>query len=181
MDYITQLVTLCVILIAILYALKPPMTVTHKRVKGQKFAQMIYSDERGAKLLFAPRSNLQGKPDFIFKTWFFGRYIPFEIKSATLKEDEPHQGDLMQLVAYFLIIEEVYGKKPPYGKLVYANKTFKVKNTRALRKELVSILSEMRKMLEGQSDAQAEPSFVKCKNCICQYTVCAWNENAEIH
>jgi CRISPR-associated exonuclease Cas4 len=181
LEYMIQIIILCIILIAVLYALRPAMTVIHKRVKGQKFAKMIYADEKGAKLLYAPQSDLQGKPDFIFKTWFLGRYIPFEIKSATLKEDEPHQGDLMQLAAYFLIIEEVYGKKPPYGKLVYENKTFKVRNTRALRNELDNILWEMRKMLEGETYARVEPSFIKCKNCICKYTVCEWNEDTKEH
>lgn len=181
MEFIIQIMILCIILIAVLYALRPSITVIHKSVKGQRFAKMIYCDEKGVKLLVAPESNLKGKPDFIFKTWFLGRYIPFEIKSAVIKDEEPHYGDLMQLVAYFLIIEEVYGKRPPYGKLVYANKTFKVRNTRALRQELNDIVFEMRKLLEGESCPQAEPSFVKCRNCICKYTVCEWNENAEVH
>ena len=87
-------------------------------------------------MLVADKWNLQGKPDMIFETWILRRLIPLEIKSGWLKDKSPHLGDLYQLVVYFLLIEAVYGKKSPYGKLVYANKTFKIRNTRKLRKKV---------------------------------------------
>ena len=154
----------------------PTIKVKQKVEKGQAFAKLIYTDEKGGKLLFAPTYGLKGKPDYIFQSLLTGAYIPFEIKSGKCKEDEPHPGDLMQLVAYFLIIEELYGKKPPYGKLVYANKTFKVRYTKKLKKELIHTLSAMRQMLEGKCHQKAEPSYIKCKNCICKDTVCDWYE-----
>lgn len=162
--------------LAVMYGMRPTFSVKQKREMGQSFARMIYTDESGGKLLYAEDYNLQGKPDYIFQSLLTGRYIPFEIKSGKCKEDVPHEGDLMQLVAYFLIIEQVYGKRPKYGKLVYANKTFKVRNTRKLRKELKHILESMRAMLEGVFEVEAEPSYIKCKNCICQKTVCEWCE-----
>ncbi len=155
---------------------RPTMSVKHKKELGVKGATAIYSDEKGTKLLVAPKLLLQGKPDFIFETWFLKRYIPLEIKSGQLKEQEPHLGDLYQLVAYFLIIEEVYGKRPPYGKLVYANKTFKIRNTYKLRSTLHHTVRQMRQMLEEKYSPVADPSFIKCKNCICKDTVCQWQE-----
>ena len=74
----------------------------------------------------------------------------------------------------FIIIQEVYNKKPPYGNLVYKNKTFKVRNTRRLRREVLGYVKEMRRMLKGHHEAVAEPSYIKCKNCICQQTACEW-------
>lgn len=145
-----------------------------KPQSGQPFASIFYTDESGGKLLTATSYGLQGKPDYIFKTWFLGRLIPFEIKSGMNKEDEPHLGDMMQLAAYFLIVEEVYGKKPPYGKLVYKNKTFKIRNTAKIRRQVKMTLREMRQMLEGDLHSEADPSFMKCKNCVCQKTVCSW-------
>ena len=157
-------------------ALKPQYSVKNKKELGVSAASPIYADEKGAKLLVAPKLQLQGKPDYIFQTWFLKRYIPLEIKSGNLKEDEPHLGDVYQLVAYFLIIEEIYGKRPPYGKLVYANKTFKIRNTYRIRKKLKYILLQMRNMLEDECAAAAEPSFSKCKHCICKMTVCEFNK-----
>lgn len=156
--------------------LRPSMYVKDKREIGVKGAAAIYTDEKGTKLLVAPELQLQGKPDFIFETYLLKRYIPLEIKSGKLSEEVPHPGDLYQLVTYFLIIEEVYGKRPPYGKLVYANKTFKIRNTRKVRRELRQIVKQMRNMLEDKNMPIAEPSFIKCKNCVCKGTVCEFIE-----
>jgi len=175
-ELVFQIGILVIVIGAIGMSLRPKYHVKNKRELGVRFASPIYSDEKGTKLLVAPKLQLQGKPDYIFETWFSKKKVPLEIKSGILKEDEPHIGDVYQLAAYFLIIEEVYGKRPPYGKLVYANKTFKIKNTFKIRKQLDQTLIQMRNMLEGNSRLQAEPSFIKCKNCICKMTVCEFNK-----
>lgn len=163
------LITLC-----LWFFLRPALTVKDKKELGVKHASPIYADEKGAKMLQAPTLMLKGKPDFIFETWLLKRYIPLEIKSGKLKDEMPHLGDLYQLVAYFLIIEEAYGKRPPYGKLVYANKTFKVRNTARLRRQVKAVIKEMRQMLEEDVMPCASPDFMKCKNCVCKDTVCEW-------
>lgn len=154
--------------------LRPTLMVKDKKEIGVSRASMIYSDEKGTKLLYAEELGLKGKPDMVFQTWLLKKYVPVEIKSGKLKEDTPHLGDVYQLVAYFLIIEEVWGKRPPYGKLIYANKTFKIRNTRKLRREVKEVMHQMREMLKGEEKVPAEPSFIKCKNCICRETVCTW-------
>lgn len=172
MDTIVILV-MTLMLLSILYRLlRPSIKVYHKVQTGEKFASMIYTDETGGQLLVSEDLDLQGKPDYIFETWFRRKYIPFEIKSGKAKEDTPHEGDLMQLLAYFLLIEEVYGKRPPYGKLVYSNKTFKVRNTLRHRTRIKRTLEEMRQMLREGSEPRTTQNYLKCKNCICQYTVC---------
>ena len=155
---------------------RPSMKVNDKKELGVRYASPVYSDEKGAKLLTASELNLQGKPDFIFKTWILKRYIPLEIKSAKIEAEMPHLGDLYQLAAYFLIIEAVYGKRPPYGKLVYANKTFTIRNTAKLRKQTKKIIDNMQGMLDKTYKPKAQPSFTKCKNCMCQRTVCKFYE-----
>lgn len=159
---------------------RPTITMKEKVQHGQPFSKLVYTDESGGKLLIDKEHLLQGKPDYIFQSYFTGRLIPFEIKSGVCKEDLPHEGDLMQLVAYFVILEEVYGKRPKFGKLVYANKTFKIRNTRTLRKELLRTLEEMRDMLDGHMPKACETSYLKCRNCVCKHTVCEWYEEQEI-
>lgn len=176
MALVLETLTLIMITWALWLGLRPSINVKDKKEIGVRGATAIYTDEKGTKLLVAPKYELQGKPDFIFETWFLKRYIPLEIKSGKLKEEVPHPGDVYQLAAYFLIIEEVYGKRPPYGKLVYANKTFTIRNTFKIRHEIKSILRQMRNMLEEKEMPIAEPSFMKCKNCICKGTVCEFNE-----
>jgi CRISPR-associated exonuclease Cas4 len=176
MEVTVQIGLLIIIILAIGMSSRPWYHMKNKKELGVRWASPIYSDEKGTKLLVADAYQLQGKPDYIFQTWFLRKYIPLEIKSGLLKEDEPHPGDVYQLAAYFLIIEEVYGKRPPYGKLVYANKTFKIRNTYRIRKQLKQTLKQMRGMLEGQTKMKAEPSFIKCKNCVCKMTVCEFNK-----
>lgn len=166
----------CLVMLAFWLSFRPSIKVKDKKELGVKCAEPIYADEKGAKLLVAPELSLQGKPDFIFETWILKRYIPLEIKSAKIQEEMPHLGDFYQLAAYFLIIEAVYGKRPPYGKLVYANKTFTIRNTAKLRKKIKKIVNNMQDMLEESYRPKPQPSFMKCKNCMCQHTVCEFCE-----
>ncbi|MGL4738761.1 MAG: CRISPR-associated protein Cas4 [Cellulosilyticaceae bacterium] len=176
MTYV-QLAVVIGVGLCILIGLRPTIRCKHKAVTGMAWGRMIYSDEKGGKLLVSSSYGIQGKPDFIFKSLFSRRLTPFEIKSGQCKDNYPHEGDLMQLVAYFVIIEEVYGKKPAYGKLVYQNKTFTVRNTLSLRMQLKQTLRQMRHMLEGRRGLDPEPSYIKCRNCVCHHTVCEWEES----
>lgn len=176
MEYVAACSILGSIFLVLLVGFRPTISMKNRAVTGLGFARLIYTDEKGCKLLVSERYNLQGKPDYIFKSFVLGRYIPFEIKSTHLKAEEPHEGDLMQLVAYFLLIEEVYGKKPPYGKLVYANKTFKVRNTLKLRMALKDYLRQMNEMLNRRKEIRCTKSYIKCRNCICNETVCKCKE-----
>ena len=164
------------VLILLWLVFRPTITEKPKRETGVARASLIYSDQKGTKMLFAESLMLQGKPDMVFETWAMKKIIPLEIKSGKLKEEMPHLGDLYQLVAYFLIIEEAWGKRPPYGKLVYANKTFTVRNTRKLRKAVLHTIEDMREMLKGDYEPMAHPDFMKCKHCVCKDTVCEWIE-----
>jgi len=137
-----------------------------------RFCRLIYSDGRGGVLLKSLRHNLHGKPDFIYQRRFTGRLIPMELKSGKAP-NSPHFGDLMQLVTYFIIINESHGKRPKHGILRYSDAMYIVKNTARRRRQLLGIAAEMRKMLEtGQG--VANPSFVKCRYCAARDTVCLY-------
>lgn len=179
MVYIGQYILLVGIILGIWHLSRPTISVKHKRELGVKRASSIYSDEKGTKMLVAEELGLQGKPDMIFETWLSRSYIPLEIKSGKLKDEMPHKGDLYQLVIYFLLIEAVYEKRPPYGKLVYANKTFKIRNTAKLRKMALKTVEEMRAMLSKKYQPQVTPDYMKCKHCVCRETVCEWVKGDE--
>lgn len=166
-------------LMSMFYIIRPTITCKNKRQLGVARATAIYLDEKGVKMLIDETLGLQGKPDMIFETWILKRYIPLEIKSGTLKENIPHQGDVYQLAAYFILIESVYGKKAPYGKLVYANKTFKIRNTTKLRNEVLVAMQQMREMLEEKIDIKVKADYVKCKHCVCKDTVCKWTKGSK--
>lgn len=140
--------------------------------------KLIYTDQKMkckdsvvvSKLLKSEKFGVQGKPDFLYQG-FTGKIIPVELKSAKIGKDKfPHLGDMLQLATYFLIVEDIYGVKPKYGNLIYADYMFRIKNTRRIRKEVIKTTKKMRNML---SDGQGSPvtDFTKCRFCFCK-SVC---------
>jgi len=149
------------------------------------FCRMIYSDSKaGAEkenveygtILKCSKLDIQGKPDFVFESKVFKHIVPVEIKSGTIKDEAfPHEGDMMQLAAYFAIAEEEYGTRPKYGRLIYSDYMFDIKNTAKLRRQLEETVSQMRLMLDGQK-FEIEADYVKCRYCVCRKTVCEFCE-----
>lgn len=112
--------------------------------------RVVYDDssadwQRVAQPLFAPAYGLIGKPDYVLqdrRAW-----IPVEVK-PTRTAPAPYESDILQLAAYCLLLAEDdnYGVAPPYGLLRYANKTFRIDYTNALRATLLETLVEMREL-----------------------------------
>lgn len=126
-----------------------------------------------SKMLYSEKYMLKGKPDYILKSNNSEKYIPIELKSGYIKDDTyPHMGDLLQLITYFIIIEEEFLQRPKYGKLIYNDYMFIVKNTKAHRKMVLKTVKDMRKMLKTGKAKNVEPSFMKCKYCVCNNSVC---------
>ncbi len=143
---------------------------------------LIYADQKGGagqedfgKLLYSARFGLQGKPDYVFRSRLGGRIMPVELKSGRIGDaPEPHRGDYLQLAAYFLLLEDVYGKRPRFGRLVYADYMFEIRNTAGVRREVLRTMAEMRQMLET-GEGRAECSFIHCRHCVCNGTVCEFS------
>lgn len=143
--------------------------------------KLIYADKKNegenssipfGTLLSSPEHKLQGKPDYIFKNALTGGLIPLELKSGKIgTHKSPHTGDMLQLIAYFLIIESVYGKRPKYGKLVYRDYMFVIKNNAAARRMAIKRLGEMRAMLKT-GIGKPSSSYAACRPCLCRQTVC---------
>src|SRR3954454_9753485 len=77
--------------------------------------------------LFSERLKLVGRPDRIVRQ---GEHlIPEEWKSAK----QVSHGHRLQLGTYFLLIEEAYGKRPPFGVVVLGDGSrARVENSEAL-------------------------------------------------
>ena len=111
--------------------------------------------------LFSERLKLVGRPDRIVKR---GKtFIPEEWKSAKRVRD----GHKLQLGTYFLLIEEEYGVRPPFGVVVLGDgQRVEVKNTERLRSEVLAIAQKIRehraKIREEIPVRQPAP---KCRGC----------------
>lgn len=142
--------------------------------------KLFYTDEkRGSekniiqsKLLVSEKYNLSGKPDLVYKNIFTQNLIPIELKSGKLgNKNFPRHADLLQLVAYFIILEDYFKIKPRYGKLIYSDCAFIIRNKKKLREEIFSSLKNMRVMLKTGYYPHQKNCAV-CKNCICNNSVC---------
>jgi CRISPR-associated exonuclease Cas4 len=177
---ILNIIFLLIAIYLLIYSIieKRPFYKKMKRSIGFRGGKLIYVDkhqpvkEKGViygKLLKSEKYGLTGKPDYIYQVG--NELIPVELKSADA-EDSPYFKDVMQLVAYFIIIEEEYGEKVKRGRIVYKNAMFEVYNRRSLRRELLRILNEMREMEKGNYIPSVTPSFTLCRFCPCRGTVC---------
>jgi CRISPR-associated exonuclease Cas4 len=112
-------------------------------------------------VLYSERLRLVGRPDRIVRAG--GHLIPEEWKSSKRVSD----GHRLQLGAYFLLIEEEYGVRPPYGVLVMGDGTrVEVENAAELRSRVLAIaelIRERRRIL--RDEIPVRPIAAKCRAC----------------
>lgn len=118
-----------------------------QRQAGLPGGRVIYTDTRtwGARLeqpLFDAKLGLTGKPDYLVEQK--GQIIPIEVKSGRAPES-PYDSHIYQLAAYCLLVEKVYGKRPPYGIIHYPSRTFAIDYTPALESSLLDLLADIRR------------------------------------
>jgi len=97
-----------------------------RRETGLPEGEVVYADTEGweaCRPLYASRWGLAGKPDYIVRSG--GNMIPVEVKPCR-RAEHPYEGDVLQLAAYCLLVEETTGQRPPYGLLRYAERSFRI-------------------------------------------------------
>ena len=137
-----------------------------RRRAGLPAGRVVYTDT-GAwdcceRPLFSRRYLLTGKPDYLVEER--GQIIPVEVKS-TAPPPQPYRSHVLQLAAYCLLVEEVYGQRPDHGLIHYPGRTFAVDYTPQLRAELIEVLEEMRDDLSAADVPRDHESPHRCRAC----------------
>ena len=112
--------------------------------------------------LFSARHRLTGKPDYLVEE--SGHLIPVEVKSSP-RPSIPYLSHRLQLAAYCLLVEDTYGRGPPYGVLKYRDGTLTVEYTRALRGTLLATLQAMRRDYAAPEVPRSHDSLARCRAC----------------
>ncbi|MCS7178194.1 MAG: CRISPR-associated protein Cas4 [Anaerolineae bacterium] len=112
--------------------------------------------------LFARRYSLTGRPDYIVADG--ADRIPVEVKSARAPA-HPYPAHVLQVAAYCLLIAETFQRRPPYGILRYADRTFRIPYTRELEKQLLSVLEAMRADLTNGDAPRRHQDPRRCAVC----------------
>lgn len=126
--------------------------------------KIVYQDVDGLGTpLFAKKYPLSGKPDYVILSPD-GAPIPVELKLSS-DVQEPQRSHIMQLAAYFVILEDLYETPPPYGLLRYAGHTFTIQNTESLKQKVLRRLAEMERCDEHHPPALTRQVVSKCRVC----------------
>lgn len=132
---------------------------------GLPWTTVVYRDTDQHDLekpLFSRTLGLTGKPDYVLK---LGQtLVPVEVKPSR-RSATPYESDLMQLAAYCVLLEETEGTAPPYGLLRYAERTFRLTYTPAVRQNVLVLIDEMRVLLEEPSCARSHQQASRCQAC----------------
>jgi CRISPR-associated exonuclease Cas4 len=133
---------------------------------GLPQGRVVYTDTGGwgrlERPLFSRQLSLTGKPDYLVADE--DKVIPVEVKSNRAPA-HPYPSHVLQLAAYCLLVEECYGRRPPYGMIKYADRTFEVDYTPELEEELLATLDCMRADLaDGYADRSHEDPH-RCRGC----------------
>lgn len=132
---------------------------------GLPWVPVIYRDTDRVEVdepLLARRLGLVGKPDYLIEIG--QQVVPVEVKPGRFAPT-PYESDLMQLAAYCVLVEEVYGDPPPYGLLRYAERTFRMNYSPAVRAQVEQLLDEMRALLEAPESQRSHNDAARCAAC----------------
>lgn len=134
---------------------------------GLPAGNIIYSDT-GAWFpnqtpLVATDLHLTGQPDYLVEQ-DDGQIIPVEVKSGRAPV-EPHEGHVLQLAAYCLLVEASYGVRPDYGILQYADRAFAIDYTADLELDVLDVLAEMRADLFEADVDRDHNDWRRCARC----------------
>jgi CRISPR-associated exonuclease Cas4 len=129
-------------------------------------ARVVYSDtgawEKVEKPLYSKTYGLAGKPDYILEQ--NGSIIPVEVKPTRIAP-QPRESDVMQLMAYALLVQETRDVPVPHGLLKYRDQIFQIEFTAQLRAGLVALMDKMRADAVAADVPRSHTEPRRCRAC----------------
>ena len=113
--------------------------------------------------IFSPSLRLVGRP-YRVERLRSGAIVP----TRKINRDNFQDNIRIQLGAYMLLVEEKYGKRPPFGFVITRrNKRVKVMNSPKLRRQVKSAIAGLLKQREDlyASASGVRPRREKCRKC----------------
>jgi len=137
-----------------------------RRQAGIPTGRVVYIDTSAwgkvEKPLFDPQLRLTGKPDYLVKQG--DMVIPVEVKSRRAPQS-PHDSHVFQLGAYCLLVTHEYHKRPSFGVVHYADKSFAIDFTAELEKSVKATIREMQAMANNVNLDRSHQDGKRCLHC----------------
>lgn len=137
-----------------------------RRSVGLPRGRVIYSDTGSwgevDQPLYDRHLGLTGKPDYLVESG--ENLIPVEVKS-TRAPAAPYDAHIFQLAAYCLLVESHFGRRPPYGILHYADRTYAIDYTFAMEEALLDVVDNIRQSERKRVISRSHEQPARCKGC----------------
>jgi CRISPR-associated exonuclease Cas4 len=126
--------------------------------------QLVYVDSsrEKPKLFVAKRYGLSGRPDAVLLEGDV--HIPVEVKTGRTPRG-PLFSHILQIAAYCLLMEEEYGKAPPYGVIRYGDGSHDIEYNEDLKRLVLQKMGEMRGCAEKGEAHRNHNRPGKCVHC----------------
>lgn len=105
--------------------------------------EIVFQDTERIEMLEPLVSHMPqqtGKPDYLIRTK--AGLVPIEVKSLSCGERGPYEGEVAQVAAYCLLVEDVMGEPVPYRILQFADRKVRVPFTAGRREKVMALLDE---------------------------------------
>jgi CRISPR-associated exonuclease Cas4 len=137
----------------------------NRTLGGLPSGEVVYSDTvaEEAPVLVSRQYGLRGKPDSLVRT-SDGNVIPVERKSGRAPS-RPYDGDLAQATAYCILVEEHYGRRPPYMRLQYSDRYIDEPYTPQRQQWVLNLCQEVRRARRQASIDRSHQVSGKCRGC----------------
>ena len=122
------------------------------------------NDEQECPVLISHRFGLKGKPDALVRTKA-GAVIPVERKRTIAPPSGPYDSDLIQAIAYGMLVEDRYGQPPPYVRIQYANRWFDELYTEPRKKWVLAVSQQLWSARTATERNRSHGAAAKCRNC----------------
>lgn len=137
---------------------------------GVPWGDVVFADLQEETLdapLISRRHGLVGKPDLLLRQQRKGEelLIPVEVKSARQPAAGIHEGHLLQLGCYLLLVEENFAGTVTFGILRYADGESMVAWTPELRDRVLDAADAIRAARMAEDVPRSHEDAGRCRNC----------------
>jgi len=137
-------------------------TATRARYEVSGGLVYIDSEKEKPKLFVSKKLGLSGRPDAVVMDG--EHHIPVELKTGRVPRG-PLFSHILQVVAYCVLLEEEYGRAPPYGIVRYGETAYEIEYNDDQRKLLIQKLAEMRAAIVKGGAHRNHSRPGKCIHC----------------
>jgi CRISPR-associated exonuclease Cas4 len=137
-----------------------------RRLGGLPEGDLIYTDNVAGDcpVLVSHCYGLKGKPDALVRLGS-GDLIPVERKKTRAPQRGPYAGDLIQAAAYCILVEEEFGRVPPFMRIQYADRWFDEPYTPERKRWVLEMCARLRQSRRRNDCPRSHRIAAKCRKC----------------